>query len=107
MSKYSTFKLNTKADIKDLLEKLETDWMWNNYIKITGKWVIYLELHTGGHSHHETIIGALRRNTFFWCMFWQKSVRGGHHYFKIDTRLWNKPLFSNANEEGRDEQIQD
>ena len=91
--KYATFSIKSKEDIKHLLEQLEHDWCWDNYIKITGKWVIYLELHTGGHSSLEFIINALQRNRFFWFMFWQKSLRGGHYYFKIDTRLFNKPLY--------------
>jgi hypothetical protein len=48
---------------------------------------IIIEMHSGGWSGNEEIIGALQR-TFFWFLFWEKSTRGGHHYFKICTRIW-------------------
>lgn len=44
-----------------------------------------LELHTGGWSGNESIIAALEK-TMFWALYWQKSERGGHYYFKIDWR---------------------
>jgi hypothetical protein len=40
-----------------------------------------LELHTGGWSGNEEIIGTLQR-TLFWFLYWQKSERGGHYYFE-------------------------
>ena len=43
---------------------------------------LILELHTGGWSGNESIVNALE-TTFFWFFYWQKSVRGGHYYFKI------------------------
>jgi len=55
------------------------DWSFS----ITGKRVLRFEYHTGGWSGNEDVISALRRNLLFWPMFWQKSVRGGHYYFKI------------------------
>ncbi len=48
-----------------------------------GKRVLHFEYHTGGWSGNEDVIDALRQNWLFWSMFWQKSTRGGHHYFKI------------------------
>jgi len=49
-----------------------------------GKKVLKLELHTGGWSGNEDIIHALKENkSHFWFFYWQKSVRGGHYYFRI------------------------
>lgn len=47
-----------------------------------GKWT--LELHTGGWSGNEEIIGALHENgdpVGFWFWYWRKSTRGGHYWF--------------------------
>ena len=52
-------------------------------ISIKGKKVIRFEYHTGGWSGNEDVISALRRNILFWPLFWEKSTRGGHYYFKI------------------------
>ena len=41
-----------------------------------------LELHTGGWSGNESIIYALK-NSMLWAMYWRKTIRGGHYYFKI------------------------
>jgi len=59
-----------------------TNWA-DRQIHITGKKVIRFEYHTGGWSGNEDVIAALRHNFIFWSMFWQKSTRGGHYYFKI------------------------
>lgn len=40
------------------------------------------ELHTGGWSGNEELIETLGK-TFFWFIFWQKSIRGGHYWFEI------------------------
>lgn len=45
-----------------------------------------LELHTLGWSGNEEIISALKKNTF-WFFNWQKSERGGHHYFRTQKPL--------------------
>ncbi len=44
------------------------------------------ELHTGGWSGNEEIIGAMK-GTIFWSICWTKSTRGGHHYFNIPSSL--------------------
>lgn len=54
---------------------------WSIFIK--GKKVLRFEYHTGGWSGNEDIISALRRNILFWPLFWEKSTKGGHYYFKI------------------------
>ena len=43
---------------------------------------IELELHTGGWSGNEEIIGTLM-DTMFWDVYWEKSLKGGHYYFKV------------------------
>ena len=48
-----------------------------------------LELHTGGWSGNEEIIGALQANIIFWTMFWLRSERGGHYYFIVKLP-WDK-----------------
>lgn len=46
-----------------------------------------LELHTGGWSGNEDVIGSLQQ-TLFWVIAWQKSERGGHYFFS-----WNPNHF--------------
>jgi len=48
-----------------------------------------LELHTGGWSGNEEIISVLQ-NTIFWFLCWEKSIRGGHYYFKIYKEDYEK-----------------
>lgn len=70
-------------DPMKLIFFLEDIW-WNAYplIKLKGKRVIHVELHTGGWSGNEDIIKVLRE-TMFWLMYWQQTKRGGHYYFKF------------------------
>lgn len=73
-------------DPKGLLEFIEDLWWQPDWgFKLTGKRVLKLELHTGGWSGNESIIRALREN-MFWMLYWQRSDRGGHYYFRI-TKL--------------------
>ena len=39
-------------------------------------------LATGGWSGNEDIIAALQDNHMFWALCWQRSERGGLHWFK-------------------------
>lgn len=59
-----------------------------NSMRIKGKKIILAEFHTFGWSGNEDIIGALQDNYLFWVMCWQKSERGGHYWFRIDTKLF-------------------
>lgn len=73
-----------KQGVQGLLDLVEEntytpDWSFS----VTGKRVLRFQYHTGGWSGNEDVIDALRRNILFWPMFWQKSERGGHYYFKI------------------------
>jgi len=73
------------ADPLGLVEYLRGLWTYPEYFKTSGKRVIRLELHTGGWSGNEDIITALGK-TIFWSIFWEKSKRGGHYYFKIPSQ---------------------
>lgn len=74
--------------IKGLLDLVEENTHWSDrQIHISGKRVIRFEYHTGGWSGNESVIEALMQ-TSFWFMFWQKSTRGGHYYFKIEHPEW-------------------
>lgn len=74
-----------KQPVSELLELLRENWHFadEGYFVLKGKKVQKLELHTGGWSGNEDIIGALRDNEMFFMLYWQKSERGGHYYFKI------------------------
>lgn len=70
-----------KDGVNGLLDMLEATWYYGHpYFVREGE---KLELHTGGWSGNEEIIGALERNPAFWAFYWQKSERGGHYYFEI------------------------
>lgn len=70
--------------IDSLLEHLKDIWWMANWgFKLTGKRIRRLELHTGGWSGNEDIIAVLRE-TALWYLYWQKSIRGGHYYFRIE-----------------------
>ena len=73
--------------VRELLDYIESIWWtpdWGFCLK--GKRVLRLELHTGGWSGNESIIDALQKNWEFWMMYWMKTYRGGHYYFRIDLR---------------------
>lgn len=75
--------------LSGLLKLIEENTNWaDRQINITGKKVIRFEYHTGGWSGNEDVIEALRQNLCFWAFFWQKSIRGGHFYFKIEHPEW-------------------
>lgn len=67
----------------ELLEFIKDEWSYPDYFVLTGKNVLRLELHTGGWSGNEDIIEALMNNSLFWILYWVKSKRGGHYYFKF------------------------
>ena len=71
------------VDIKTVVSILKEKWCWENYIEIKGK---TLKIHTGGWSEHEYIIGKLEK-TMFWNLYWYRSERGGHYWFKFDRNI--------------------
>lgn len=71
-------------DVRGLLDFIRHLWWqpeWGFILK--GKRKLKLELHTGGWSGNEDIIGALLKNILFWDLYWVQSIRGGHYYFEI------------------------
>jgi len=70
-----------KDDPIEFMEYICENWVngyppkWN---PVTG----CFQLSTGGWSGCESIISSLRK-TFFWTMYWEKSVRGGHYWFIV------------------------
>jgi len=70
--------------VQGLLDLVEENTNWaDRQIQQTGKRVIHYAYHTGGWSGNEDVIDALHHNFLFWSMFWEKSTRGGHYYFRI------------------------
>lgn len=54
-------------------------WHWPEMATVEGgMW----RMATGGWSGNEDIVGAMHGNTMFWTMCWQRSERGGLHWFK-------------------------
>jgi len=75
-----------KKSVRGLLDDVKSIWWCSDMgFQLTGKRVLRLELHTLGWSGNEDIIGALRKNYIFWGMYWKKSIRGGHFYFRIEA----------------------
>lgn len=80
-----------KRPVETFLEYLRSIWWTPEWgFKLKGKRILRLELHCGGWSGNESIINALERNVFFYTLWWEKSYRGGHYYFKIKPILKNK-----------------
>lgn len=76
---------NYKNHLFGYLEYIKLISNWGMFLRYTGKNVINIEMHTGGWSGNEEIIGHLKQS-FFWLFCWQKSVRGGHYYFKVNIK---------------------
>ena len=77
-----------KRGVFGLLELVRENTNWaDRQIYQAGKRVIRYEYHTGGWSGNEDVILALRHNLYFWSMFWEKSTKGGHYYFRINSHL--------------------
>lgn len=73
-----------KQGVQGLLDLVEENTNLVDFsFSITGKRVLRFEYHTGGWSGNEDVIGALRENMLFFSMYWEKSTRGGHYYFRI------------------------
>lgn len=86
LKKITDFSILKKRP-EELIGHLRALWHWPDWgFYLKGKNVLRLELHTGGWSGNEDIVIALKKNYLFWSMFWQKSTRGGHHYFRIELK---------------------
>ena len=81
------WECTSDKNVKELIDFIYSIWEFaeEGYFKLSGKRVLKLELHTGGWSGNEEIVLALQKN-LFWFLYWQKSERGGHYYFKIRLR---------------------
>ena len=88
------------GNLQDFISYLESIWHlpeWGFRVHrgrehLFKRWCMKLELHTGGWSGNdanEDIIGTLQQN-YFWTLFWQKSVRGGHYYFEFPIDRWRR-----------------
>lgn len=83
------WEVKSQESIKGLIAYVNDLWHFGDWgHKLEGKQVLYWQLHTGGWSGNESIIEALQSNLLFWMMCWQKSTRGGHHWFKIRLFLF-------------------
>lgn len=81
-----------QEEVRDFLDYIESLWWAADWgFHLTGKRVLRLELHTGGWSGNEDIIGALQ-GTMFWWLFWRKSTRGGHYWFRIEPKLLGRGI---------------
>lgn len=68
-------------DLDGFLRFIENLWEYPDRFVLTGKKVKRLYLSTGGWSGNESIISAMKEN-LFWVIAWEKSVRGGHYWFR-------------------------
>lgn len=65
-----------------MVDFLKSIWHWPDYLTHRGRTLV---LHTGGWSGNESIIQILME-TMWWNLYWQKSTRGGHYWFKLPPR---------------------
>jgi len=83
--------------VRDVIEHLESIWwmpdlgfnLHEGREHLFRRKVMKLELHTGGWSGNEDVIAELQQ-TWFWFMYWVKSIRGGHYWFEIPWDVWSK-----------------
>ena len=88
-------KFEVIPDIWEFIEEIRNAWWADDWgFKLTKIYKIKgwnsgkyrtLQLHTEGWSGNESIIEALK-NSMLWVMYWQKSIRGGHYYFRIPIK---------------------
>jgi hypothetical protein len=77
----------SQCPIEDILAFMKS--LWNHdygSFNLKGHLVLKLHLATGGWSGNESIINAVDRNTYLH-YGWQKSERGGAHWYKWDTTI--------------------
>jgi hypothetical protein len=77
-----------KDPVIDLIGFIIQAWHFQEWgVKFTGR---ELELHTGGWSGNESIIGAMMDNAMLWSLCWVKSTRGGHFWFELPDFLMKR-----------------
>lgn len=69
-------------DFKGLVVFCKKAWNWGDVYFTTADGETY-EVHTGGWSGNESIIGAMMDNITFWSFCWVQSRRGGHYIFEV------------------------
>ena len=80
-----------KGSVMDFLAFIESVWHWPDWgYELKGKRILRLELHTRGLSENESVMSALKANSIFWIMCWEKSVRGGRYYFRISLKAFKE-----------------
>lgn len=76
------------TDHREIIEYIRSIWWQPDWgFKLSGKNKLKLELHCGGWSGNEEIIGVLE-DSWFWAMYWQMTKRGGHYWFEIDLKRY-------------------
>lgn len=87
LKKIRNWDILTSKKLMALLDYLKERWENADcgFFELTGKNVLRLRLSRAGSSSNSELIEALKKNLFWFC-FWQKSLRGGHHFFKINLK---------------------
>jgi hypothetical protein len=71
---------NKYKDLKGWMDAIKAIWHWPEFVAQKDKECY--ELHTGGWSGNEDIIGAMKENQMMWVLYWKQSTRGGHYIFE-------------------------
>ncbi len=95
-------------DVFNLIEYIKSIWQYDTSIReawvkdnVSGYHALVLCLHTTGWSGNESIIESLLLNAHFSLMWYQKWIRGGHYYFKINpSQIGYKKVSKMAKEKG-------
>lgn len=74
-------KFNVES-FEELFEIIKDLWNWGPTYAIKHDQCHY-ELHTGGWSGNEDIIGAMKKNPVLWLLSCEWERRGGHYYFDL------------------------
>lgn len=80
LERIKNWKLTCANDYRELAEFVCSLWAYPNFASLNGP---LLRLHTGGWSGNEDIISTLEAHPIFYMVCWQKSERGGHHFFEL------------------------
>ena len=88
--------LDYNLGFKSLIDYVETIWwkpdwgfkVYKGRDRLMKRRVTKLQLHTGGWSGNESIIGALQHNLMFWSLCFYKEIVGGHFWFDISRTMW-------------------
>jgi len=90
---YFTADMLNKKDVKEYLEYIEQNWKYaedGGFVLRQRGNIIRFELHTFGYSMNEEFVSLCLKDSIFWGLFWQRSSRGGHYWFKINMKMLPK-----------------